>query len=549
MTDASREVLPDGYVWLANVDELTSYTPNGSKPPSTCSGLEDSPHRQRLQEEFEGESLACGQPLTEGFYYNLNNHTALCRYHGDAELAAFEADWNENEKGEGDEGRIDGEKDPEAYQAFVAKARAELSGALIAMESARLYRARPEELKARTAKNPGAQALIAQSLAEIAPAPAIAPEPAIGNQRYAEFCAKEAEEKAQARIEFEYLEDIEMKPIRFIDKPFFQKDCFHLVVGKKGVGKGTFLTDLAARFTRGELGPRRNVIWITAGEDDKSMDIRPRLVAAGKDASAKVALPKIVPRLPRDVSAISNMVKEVGDVGLIVLDPLQGMMPDQVSSNSDSEVRPCISPLNDLAAETGCVIVGVRHLKKDVSQGVLASVLGSSDWANVPRAVIAVAIDDEDDSISHVQVIAGNRLPRGTASKSFRIMTADAGTGGEGVPKAVFLEGDGKSVSELLATNKVGGSKTRLAGIHMLDMLDRAFDLDEGIDADKLTQDAIAATGASFATVRNAKTALKEARLIRFVPVKDEESGKVRKWQIKRTGIERPPEFQAAPQG
>src|SRR5436190_2182821 len=60
---------------------------------------------------------------------------------------------------------------------------------------------------------------------------------------------------------------VEMLPIVFVDKPLFQANAFHLLVGKKNAGKGTFLSSVAARFTRGELGEARNVIWIAAGED------------------------------------------------------------------------------------------------------------------------------------------------------------------------------------------------------------------------------------------------------------------------------------------
>jgi VirE N-terminal domain. len=56
------------------------------------------------------------------------------------------------------------------------------------------------------------------------------------------------------------LSTVAMMPIVFIDKPLFQANAFHLLVGKKNAGKGTFLSSVAARFTRGELGEKRNVL-------------------------------------------------------------------------------------------------------------------------------------------------------------------------------------------------------------------------------------------------------------------------------------------------
>jgi hypothetical protein len=129
-------------------------------------------------------------------------------------------------------------------------------------------------------------------------------------------------------------------------------------------------------------------------------------------------------------------------------------------------------------------------------------------------------------------------------------VAADAGTGGEPVPKAVFLDGDGKNVDELLQADRPkGSSKTSAVKIAILDMLEKADDLGEDIESDKLTQDAMEATGASFSTVRNAKTALKEEGLIRFVPSKDEGTGKVKQWRLKRTGLKRPAEYSTVLQG
>src|SRR5215475_12115912 len=63
------------------------------------------------------------------------------------------------------------------------------------------------------------------------------------------------------------LSEIETRPIVFLDKPVWQEAAFHLLVGRKNSGKGTYLAGEAARVTRGELGERRNIMWIASGED------------------------------------------------------------------------------------------------------------------------------------------------------------------------------------------------------------------------------------------------------------------------------------------
>lgn len=46
--------------------------------------------------------------------------------------------------------------------------------------------------------------------------------------------------------------------------------------------------------------------------------------------------------------------------------------------------------------------------------------LGSSDWVNVRRCVIAIAHDDNEDDLRHMQVVAGNRV-RQAEGRLFRI--------------------------------------------------------------------------------------------------------------------------------
>ena len=49
------------------------------------------------------------------------------------------------------------------------------------------------------------------------------------------------------------------------------------------------------------------------------------------------------------------------------------------NSNSETDIRDAIAPLNKLADDHGIMVFGVRHLsEKECSQGVLAAILGSS---------------------------------------------------------------------------------------------------------------------------------------------------------------------------
>jgi hypothetical protein len=337
------------------------------------------------------------------------------------------------------------------------------------------------------------------------------------------------------------LSSLEMRPIEFLDKPFFQANAFHLLAGPKNAGKGTFLAHTAARFTRGEIGAKRNVVWIAAGEDSLEIDVLPRIVAAGGDPT-RVYYPKdFTPVLPRDQAELVKWMAKIGDVGLVVCDPIGGMLSGKTNTNLDSDVRNAISNLNPLADIAQCAIIGVRHMNKNVLAGALYSVTGSGDWINIPRVVLAIVMDDAEDNVRHVQVVAGNRLPRGTASRSFRIVSVDVVPGGEPVTKAEFLEGPGKDVDALLqAGTAMANSKSKLAKRAMLDKLESAG---RSVESESVYTGVASECGLTVGAVKNIKTWLVKDRLLRVFPDKDD-TGRVLQWHLERTNVPRPPELQ-----
>lgn len=240
------------------------------------------------------------------------------------------------------------------------------------------------------------------------------------------------------------LADVEMRSIEWLSKPLWQRAAFHLLAGKKGVGKGTLQAGLAAKVSLGDLGPRRNVLLV-ASEDDDAIDLKPRIVAAGGDPERIYSITGEV-RLPRDVERLRHTALEIGDVAMLSLDPVGSNV--RGDTHAEDPVRDAIDPLNRLAHELDCLLIGVRHLSKNTQNGALASVLGSTAWVNVPRAVLAVAADDQDDMLFHIAVVAGNRSARG-AGRTFRIELVDVGLK-EPVTRAVELGESTKSVDDLL---------------------------------------------------------------------------------------------------
>lgn len=265
------------------------------------------------------------------------------------------------------------------------------------------------------------------------------------------------------------------------------------------------------------------------GEDSYAIDVRPRLEVAG-GIIKNVTVLKGSLRLPDDRAELICKVMETGDVGMVVIDPLAGALGAGKSSNQDSDVRPALTCLNIIADHAGCIVVGVRHITNKLMTDVLAGVIGSSDWVNVPRATLALAHDDQDDDIRHLSVITGNRVKSGTG-RQYRIVGVVPPHGGEEVTRAEHVGESHKSMDDLLETGRPT-TKSGQARELILDTLEEA----PGRRYESDALDALVAeqTGLSVRTIQNQRGRLVSEGLIRSQQVRDK-SGVVTGWVVERT--------------
>jgi hypothetical protein len=239
-------------------------------------------------------------------------------------------------------------------------------------------------------------------------------------------------DKAEEYLHVESLDKIQMRAVSFLWKPYLQKSAFHLLVGRKGAGKGSVLAWIAANFTVGFEAPDgtrampQDVLWI-ATEDSFEIDVKPRIAAQGGDQRRVHAVRQNI-LLPRDIPAIRAFC-EKHQIGLVVIDPIVGVIGD-ADTNSEGPIVAAIGGLNQLADELALTVIGVRHTGKNMDAGMLSSVLGSVAWVNTPRAVLGIK-QDEEKNVS-LEVIASNRV-RSTDRTWFRLEEAKV----EGLKDAV----------------------------------------------------------------------------------------------------------------
>jgi hypothetical protein len=213
---------------------------------------------------------------------------------------------------------------------------------------------------------------------------------------------------------------------------------------------------MAAQVTNGQLEENntpRAVLWV-ATEDSFEIDVKPRFMAQGGDESLLLCVQQRV-LLPQDLHALEAVCRE-WNVGMVVIDPIVGVLGG-VDSNAEGPIVAAIGGLNQLADELDLMVIGVRHLGKNIERGMLEAVLGNVAWVNTPRAVLGIA-QDEDEKVVTLEVLAGNRT-RSRESFDFRLEEAVVPGLDEPVSKLIPIGNSYRSMAEVLDRGGDGKGK------------------------------------------------------------------------------------------
>jgi hypothetical protein len=207
----------------------------------------------------------------------------------------------------------------------------------------------------------------------------------------------------------------------------------HYALGKLGVigglpdrGKGLVAAYLIGRATTGESwpsdegqAPLGNVVLLTA-EDTLNDTVIPRLLAAGADME-RVKIVRMVRAkdgskrmfsLLTDLPALEKAMFEIGDVVLIVIDPMSAYFGvGKLDSYRTSDVRGVLTPLQTLAERYHCSIIGVMHFNKN-SKTKSAMLRLSDSLAFVAAPRHAFVVIDQPDTEQRLFAKAKNNLTR-----------------------------------------------------------------------------------------------------------------------------------------
>jgi putative DNA primase/helicase len=237
------------------------------------------------------------------------------------------------------------------------------------------------------------------------------------------------------------LSDVKPQPIDWLWRQRFALGKIAMVCGDPGLGKSFITIDIAARITTGSPWPDlphdRTVpgsVILCNAEDDLADTIRPRLDAAGADASRVVSLRGMRRPAPDGKTTIQSftlaelpMLREAlqatPDARAVIIDPVSAYLSD-ADSHKNAEIRGLLAPLADMAAEFRVAVILITHLNKAAGGKSLHRAMGSLAFVAAARSAWLVTADQADPS-RRLFLPMKNNLGNDSSGLAYSIMGED----------------------------------------------------------------------------------------------------------------------------
>jgi putative DNA primase/helicase len=237
--------------------------------------------------------------------------------------------------------------------------------------------------------------------------------------------------------------------------------------GDPSLGKSTLSLTFAAVVTTGGVWPdgsrchHAGGVVLLSAEDGLADTVRPRLDAAGADSTKVVAIEGV--RLsdktvrPLSLADIEHLRKVIvdNDARLLIVDVLMAFLPSGTDSHRDQDVRRVLHRLVQVADDTGCTALLLRHLNKARGGDPLYRGGGSIGIVGAARAGLLVATDPDDDGR---RILASTKSNLGPPPPSLAYRLTDSPDHG-----CARVEWDGQvahNAWDLLAEHDTGEERT-----------------------------------------------------------------------------------------
>jgi len=263
------------------------------------------------------------------------------------------------------------------------------------------------------------------------------------DQWYSALDAADLNKRSKLGLNMVCASDIKLKAINWMWRDRFALGKLSMIAGMPGLGKSQLTCHMAANVTRGRdwpnregQAPRGNVIILSA-EDDADDTLGPRLVAAGADMR-RIHIVKAVKdhnnierpfNVVDDVKKLCAAIEYVGDVKLVIIDPITAYLGDdkKTDSHKNASVRAALAPLQALAEKLGFAGLLISHLNKGGGQEALTRVLGSIGFVAAARASYLVVGEPETERVLFLPMKnnVGKKRPGLAFTKVVKLITGD----------------------------------------------------------------------------------------------------------------------------
>ena len=222
-----------------------------------------------------------------------------------------------------------------------------------------------------------------------------------------------------------YYTDIESKQVDWLWYPYIPYGKLTILQGDPGDGKTTFILSIMALMSKNERLPfsEQRISGVSIyqnAEDDISDTIKPRLEKHKANCKNICFIDSKDSPLAMDDDNIEKAIRETG-AKLLVLDPIQSFIGNNVDMNRANSIRPLMTKLKDTAQRTGCAIVLIGHLNKNSSGKSNYRGLGSIDITAASRSVLLIGKDPQNPSNRYLIQQKNNLAPIGE-TLMFRLM-------------------------------------------------------------------------------------------------------------------------------
>jgi hypothetical protein len=228
---------------------------------------------------------------------------------------------------------------------------------------------------------------------------------------------------SSSAIEMICAAEVKMKPKEWLWEGHLLRGALQLMTGLPGLGKSQVQIHFMACVTAGLPWPDgaravkpMNVIMVTA-EDAIDSDVVPRLKAAGADLTRvhilkyiKIDKKKRQFLLAEDLAKLEQAIVQVGNVGLVCIDPITAYMGGKTDAHKTTEVRSQLGPLKDLSEHTNVAVSAITHPAKNAGARAIDHFIASQAFIAAARVGHACFEELEQDEDGGEQTPTGRTL-------------------------------------------------------------------------------------------------------------------------------------------